>query len=1029
MLKQFLWSTAFVVGFLCSVAPSSLLAQGSPDIIWKRQVSVDRVNSVIFTPDGATLISGGSDRLIKLWRTSDGTLLQTLNTNAPFVHASAVENLSITADGSLLASCSYQLIQLWNLPSGNVRSLNGHTDWVVGVAFSPNGTMLASASFDTTVRIWRPSDGTLLKTLTGSGQQRCVAFSPDGTLLAAGGGAGIVRVWRTSDWTLVQTLTGHTDDIFVVAFSPDGQTIASGGYDDTVKLWNVVGGSLKYTFRGNGGNVYGLAFTPDGSKLAFTDGEGNTIKIYNTATGTLIRTFTEEVNEVQTVAFSRDGLLGYGRVDETVVLARINTSPSPRISSPTTGTTLSAPADITITAAPSKSSGIAKIEFFQNGGKLGEDLLTPFSFNWTNVAAGNYVLTVIETDVLGGKATSAAVSVNVVNQSNLPPTITLTSPAPGANFNAPAKITLTANASSAAGVANVEFFQDGISLGEDLNTPFTFLWSSVPEGNYSLTAVVTDNNGVTATAAPINIRVSIATPETEQPKVNISSPVAGARLTNPEITLRGSASDNVAVQRVLYSLNDGVFSAVDGIENWEANLTLIPGTNVVQVKSVDTTGNESSVVSRKFIYVVSRPLSLQINGVGTVSPLRDGQILEVGKTYSVNAVPARDYSFGGWTGSVTSGVPRLSFSMELATALIANFIPNPFAQSQGTYLGLIQSPSPSHERSGFLRVTTTRTGTFSGKIIIAGEAFSLRGRFNGDGTFTGTSPHLGLVLSLQLHLDDDSEQITGSITNGSFVSTIVADRAVFNARENPFSNAGKYTVLIPASVTQPNAPQGNGFGILNIDIAGRTRIAGSLADGTAFSQSTGVAKNLTWPFYTSLYGKNGSISGGIKFQNRTNVSDLDGTVNWFRPQSSAAKYFQEGFTTRTTLIGSSYLRTVGSPVLVVPQADQNVLVNLREGDLESDLQQPATLDANNRFVIQANDQNLRLSVSPTTGAIKGSFIHPVTRRTTTERGVVFQKQNLAEGYFLGAEQSGSISIVPAETQLQNAAASAVEGSK
>src|SRR4051812_34467772 len=106
----------FAITLLCFAIPSLLFGQGSPDIIWKRQVSVDRVNSVIFTPNGETIISGGSDRLINLWRVSDGSLIQTLNTNAAFVHASAIESLSITPDASLLASCSYKLVQLWKLP-------------------------------------------------------------------------------------------------------------------------------------------------------------------------------------------------------------------------------------------------------------------------------------------------------------------------------------------------------------------------------------------------------------------------------------------------------------------------------------------------------------------------------------------------------------------------------------------------------------------------------------------------------------------------------------------------------------------------------------------------------------------------------------------------------------------------------------------------------------------------------------------------------------------------------------------------
>lgn len=1016
LCHKLLRQIVFVTGTIFLTIPPSLLAQGSPDIIWKRQVSVDRVNSVIFTPDGNTLISGGSDRLINLWRVADGTRIQTLNTNAPFVHASAIESMSISPDASLLASCSYKVVQLWDLPSGTQRVLNGHTDWVVGVAFSPDGTLLASASFDTTVRIWRASDGSLVKVLAGSGQQRCVAFSPDGSLIATTAADNSVKLWRTSDWTLVQTLSGHTDDVFVVAFSPDGATLASGGYDDTVKLWNVADGALKFTFSGNGGNVYSLAFTPDGSKLAYTDGEGSTIKIYNVADGALVRTFTSEVNEVQTVAFSRDGLLGYGRVDETVVLARINSSSTARISSPSIGASYNSPANITIVAAPSKpASSIAKMEFFQNGIKLGEDSVSPFTFNWRDVAAGTYVLTVTDTDDLGATTESGPVTITVVDKTNSPPTIAISSPQTGASFSEPADITITANATASAGVASVEFFQDGISLGQDATSPFKMVWTSVPIGNYSLTAVVTDNSGATATSDPIDITVGEAPPETVRPRVAIASPGSRTRLTSAEITLSGTASDNVGVAQVLYSLNSEPFRTADGTENWEATITLAPGANVVQVKSVDIAGNESSVVSRSFTYVVSAALSLTVNGLGTVSPLKDGQILQVGKTYTIKARPGLDSIFNGWTGTVVTNKTSFSFVMAEGMNLTAAFVPNPFAETRGTYLGLIQPPLPNHEQSGFIKITTTKKGTFSGKVTLGSKTYSLSGRFNGDGSFTGGHTHTDLVLNLLLHLDDDSDQITGSISDGLFTSTLVADRMVFNARTNPAQLAGKYTILIPSNPDEQASPQGNGFGILTVSTAGKTRVAGSLADGTKFSQSSGISKTGVWPFYVSTYRRTGSIFGSITFRDQTEVSDLDGTVDWFRPPNPMAKIFADGFASQTMMIGSTYVRASGEPALAVPPVEENVVVNLGEGDLDSELQKSGTLETNNRFVVpNANDEKLKVSITSSSGAFRGSFVHPVTGRKTLHSGVVFQKQNLAEGYFLGIDQSGFVSVVPTD---------------
>ena len=156
------------------------------------------------------------------------------------------------------------------------------------------------------------------------------------------------------------------------------------------------------------------------------------------------------------------------------------------------------------------------------------------------------------------------------------------------------------------------------------------------------------------------------------------------------------------------------------------------------------------------------------------------------------------------------------------------------------------------------------------------------------------------------------------------------------------------------------------------------------------------------------------FQGCSSFEMHSGISDLDGTVNWFRPSDSRAKLFMNGFATATTLVGSRYEQSFGSPVLTVPEIEDNILVNLDHGDLESGLQQPVTLGPNNRFTItDAGEEKLRIAVSASSGSLQGSFIHPVTGKTTKHRGIIFQKQNLAEGYFLGTAQSGVVLVVPA----------------
>ncbi|MHB8875690.1 MAG: Ig-like domain-containing protein [Myxococcaceae bacterium] len=214
-----------------------------------------------------------------------------------------------------------------------------------------------------------------------------------------------------------------------------------------------------------------------------------------------------------------------------------NQPPAVSLTGPVNGATFTAPANISLSAAASDQDGsVARVEFFAGGTKLGEDLTSPYSLAWSNVAAGSYTLTARATDNQGAATTSAAVNITVAGPTpNLPPGVSLTAPADGAAFTAPATITLAANASDADGsVARVEFFSGATRLGEDLTSPYSLVWSNVPAGSYLLTARATDNQGASTTSVARQITVSeppvvdAGTPETDAGEPNAGVPEVDA---------------------------------------------------------------------------------------------------------------------------------------------------------------------------------------------------------------------------------------------------------------------------------------------------------------------------------------------------------------------------------------------------------------------------------------------------------------------------------------------------------------------
>lgn len=214
-----------------------------------------------------------------------------------------------------------QLPQVEEEWDANLQTYEGQSGWVRSMAFTPDGSVLASGSDDKTVRLWSPATGTLTRTLQGHlGPIYSVAFSPDGRLLASGSGDKTVCIWDPVTGTLIQFLEGHSNWVFSVAFSPDSRLLASSSGDKTVRLWNLATGTLSQTCEGHSGWIHSVAFSPDCRLLASGSGD-KTVRLWDTATGSLKQTLQGHSGPVHIVAFSPDGrLLASSSGDDTVRL-------------------------------------------------------------------------------------------------------------------------------------------------------------------------------------------------------------------------------------------------------------------------------------------------------------------------------------------------------------------------------------------------------------------------------------------------------------------------------------------------------------------------------------------------------------------------------------------------------------------------------------------------------------------------------------------------------------------------------------
>ncbi|OWK37818.1 protein kinase domain-containing protein [Fimbriiglobus ruber] len=289
-------------------ADEKITLRGHANTIW----------SIAFSPDGSKLVSASFDGTARIWDSSPAVepafpgAFTLRNSPEKPDEDHRVNRIAFSTDGSRMATASWDgAVSVWDAKNGAAIRKLEHEGPVWGVAFSPNGERILSGSWDTTVRLWNAATGKEEKRWVLKSPVQSVAYSHNGEYVCAGGWDGTVKVWNAETGKEVSPIKGHYLPVFSMAFTPDDRYLATAGGDRTAKLWPLAGGEPA-VLAGHGATVFTVTIDKAGRQIA-TAGWDNSVRLWRFDNGRA--TFDKELNNPKTghkdyvcgVAFRPDG--------------------------------------------------------------------------------------------------------------------------------------------------------------------------------------------------------------------------------------------------------------------------------------------------------------------------------------------------------------------------------------------------------------------------------------------------------------------------------------------------------------------------------------------------------------------------------------------------------------------------------------------------------------------------------------------------------------------------------------------------
>lgn len=260
------------------------------------------VNTAVFSPDGAYVVTASDDGTARLWDAHTGKSVA-----KPFGLTEPRSGAYFSPNGMVIITTGFKQAHLWKTPiepKGYYGSLA--SGYVSKVSYSPNGRYILTASWDGKARVWDTRTKAGIREIDVQSAVNDAAFSPDGGRIVTASDDGVARVWDAAPQNKSLELVGHKARVNTAAFSPDGAYVVTASEDGTARLWDASTGQFLHSLSGDAGILRSAVFSPDGTAVA-TTGLDHIVTLWSSTTRQPVCKLKGHTSTVNSVSFSPDG--------------------------------------------------------------------------------------------------------------------------------------------------------------------------------------------------------------------------------------------------------------------------------------------------------------------------------------------------------------------------------------------------------------------------------------------------------------------------------------------------------------------------------------------------------------------------------------------------------------------------------------------------------------------------------------------------------------------------------------------------